>query len=352
VSESSGNRARTALVRDLVGAEILVIDQDERVTRGMTQLLSGAGLHVTCVDHPSRGFELLARQFFSVVVLDLDTPAPNAGLDTIAGFRRVSPTSMLVVLTPRRSYDDAVAAIRAGAVDVILKTPESVQYLKERVLGAAGRSVGKRAVDSMLAEVRDAQSEFLKVFMESERRALDLGDKLAGRDPGTASDFEQIRVLVAEGQNIIADALRGQLPAGFVFQNALSGGQALDLIGSSRFHIVMISEDLADLPGSMVMRSVATQNPDAIVIAFTGPTPPGRVEIVETSRRIPVVDDFRDPSQLLERLGEIADAFRAKTRERRYTQAFRERHYDFLRRFVELKAKIDRALLVDDQADH
>ena len=35
---------------------------------------------------------------------------------------------------------------------------------------------------------------------------------------------------------------------------------------------------------------------------------------------------------------------RAKARERRYTQAFRERHYDFLRRYVELKTKIERAI--------
>ena len=34
----------------------------------------------------------------------------------------------------------------------------------------------------------------------------------------------------------------------------------------------------------------------------------------------------------------------AKAKERRYTQAFRERHYDFLRRYVELKTKIERAM--------
>ena len=41
-----------------------------------------------------------------------------------------------------------------------------------------------------------------------------------------------------------------------------------------------------------------------------------------------------DPSEQVE---VIREAFR-------YTQAFRERHYDFLRRYVELKSKIDRAL--------
>ena len=34
----------------------------------------------------------------------------------------------------------------------------------------------------------------------------------------------------------------------------------------------------------------------------------------------------------------------AKARERRYTQEFRERHYDFVRRYVELKTRIERAI--------
>ena len=41
---------------------------------------------------------------------------------------------------------------------------------------------------------------------------------------------------------------------------------------------------------------------------------------------------------------ELAEAWRVKARERRYAQAFRERHYDFLRRYVELKTKIERAI--------
>jgi hypothetical protein len=53
---------------------------------------------------------------------------------------------------------------------------------------------------------------------------------------------------------------------------------------------------------------------------------------------------FDDTAQLINRLDELAEAFRARARERRYTKNFREKHYDFLRRYVELKTKIDRTL--------
>ena len=53
---------------------------------------------------------------------------------------------------------------------------------------------------------------------------------------------------------------------------------------------------------------------------------------------------FTEAKQLLARLDDLAEAWRAKARERRYTQIFREKHFDFLRRYVDLKSKIERAM--------
>ncbi len=263
-------------VRELVGAEILVIDQDERVTKGITKLLSAASLHVTTVSDLAAALDLIDKRFFSVVVVDLDTPTPNAGVQTTIAVKERSPTSMVVALTPRKSYADAVAAIRAGAMDVILKDPESVGYLRERVIEAAGRSVDKREVNSVLADVRESHEEFLKRFMDAERRALDLSDRLAGRDPQKGSSGEMVRVLMVEPTDQLGAALRGSNPRGFEFETVPTGGQALDHCTSQRFQIVMVAEDLPDLPGSMVVRSIKTQNPEMVAITFR-PPPGGRV---------------------------------------------------------------------------
>jgi hypothetical protein len=58
----------------------------------------------------------------------------------------------------------------------------------------------------------------------------------------------------------------------------------------------------------------------------------------------PLIKPFNDPTLLIKRLDELAEAWRIKAKERRYTQAFRERHYDFLRRYVEIRTKIERAI--------
>jgi DNA-binding response OmpR family regulator len=328
----------------LVGVEVLVLDGDVRVHAGIAQLLGEASLHVTAVAEAERALDLIDKQFFSVALVDIDTPTPGAGIPTIANIKRKSPTTMIVALTPRRSYEDAVEAVRAGAVDLILKAPESVAYLKDRVLAAAGRSVGKREVDSVLSEVRKVHDEFLQRFMDAERRAIDADDKIAGRDHSRMVNIDELVVLVVDEVEDFVTTMEKAKPKGFAFIHASSGGEALDRIATREFQYAMIAEDISDLPARTIAKSIRSQRPDTVVLTFLGPSENGHVNLVDATGSRPILKPFTDPKQLIGRLDELADAWRAKTKERRYTQAFREKHYDFLRKYVELKTKIDRAL--------
>ncbi len=328
----------------LVGVEVLVLDGDARVHAGIEQLLSEAQLHVTSVAAPADALAFVDRQFFSVVLVDIDSPEPRAGIATIAEIKRRSPTSMVIALTPRRSYDDAVDAVRAGAIDLILKAPESVAYLKERVLDAAGRSVGKREVDAVLEDVRRVHDEFLQRFMEAERRASDLADKAAGRDAAKLVQLDELNVLVIDEVDDFVSSMNEAAPKGFSFVHATSGGEGLDRISTGVFHYAMIAEDVTDLPAKTLARTIRNQHPDTVVLTFLGPSQNGRVELVEMAGTRMLVQPFSESQQLVDRLDTLAEAWRVKARERRYTQAFRERHYDFLRRYVEIKTKIDRAM--------
>ena len=328
----------------LVGVEVLVLDGDQRVHAGIEQLLSEASLHVTCTDSAQRALALVDRQFFSVALVDIDTPAPRAGIETIAAIKKLSPTTMVIAMTPRRSYDDAVDAVRSGAVDLILKAPDSVAYLKDRVFEAAGRSVGRREVDTVLDDIKRVHDEFLQRFMDAERRAIDLADQAAGRDVSRNLLVDDLRVLVIDEVDEMFDALATAKPKGFTFQHATSGGEGLDRVSSSKFHYAMVAEDITDLPAKTVARTIRNQQPDTVVLTFLGPSDNGHVDLVETNGTRSIVNPFDDAQKLIVRLDELAEAWRAKARERRYTQAFRERHYDFLRRYVEIKTKIERAM--------
>ena len=328
----------------LVGVEVLVLDADKGVHDGIAQLLSEASLHVTCVTDQERALTLVNRQFFSVALVDIDTLTPRDGIATISAIKLASPTTMVIAMTPRRSYDDAVDAVRAGAVDLILKAPESVAYLKERVLAAAFRSVGRREIDGVLDEIKGVHEEFLQRFMETERRAVDLADQVAGRDQSRATNMEDLRVLVIDEVDDFVTAIEEAKPKGFTFTHATSGGEGLDRVSAGGYHYAMIAEDVSDLPAITIARTIRNQHPDTVVLTFLGPAENGHVDLIETHGKRSIVKPFAEASGLLSRLDELAEAWRAKAKERRYTQAFRERHYDFLRRYVELKTKIEHAM--------
>lgn len=248
----------------LVGVEVLVLDADKGVHDGIAQLLSEASLHVTCVQDAARALALVQRQFFSVALIDIDTTTPREGIATISAIKQASPTTMVIAMTPRRSYDDAVDAVRAGAIDLILKAPESVAYLKERVLAAAGMSVGKREVDTVLEEIRGVHEEFLQRFMETERRAIDLADQAAGRNAQHVQDLDELRVLVVDEVDDFVTAIEEAKPTGFTFTHATSGGEGLDRISGGTFHYAMVAEDVSDLPAMTIARTIRNQHPDTV----------------------------------------------------------------------------------------
>lgn len=333
----------SGVYKALVGAEVLVLDNDKRVHAGIEQLLGEAHMHVTCVSEPQAALALVDKQFFSVALIDIDTVVPRDGIETIRTIKQKSPTTMIIAMTPRRSYDDAVDAVRAGAVDLILKAPDQVAYLKDRVVQAAGRSVGKREVDSVLNEVRKIHEEFLEKFMAAERAATDVADKIAGRDQSRMIGLDEMHVLVVDDGDDFFNAMMATKPKGFGFDHAPSGGEALARIGGN-VHYAMISEELSDLPARTIAKSIRSSSPDTVVLIYRGPGPDGQVSLVEAAGTRSILKPFTEAKQLVDRLDDLAEAWRVKARERRYTQLFREKHFDFLRRYVELKTKIDRAL--------
>lgn len=330
-------------VMAFVGAEVLVLDNDKRVHAGVEKLLSEAQMHVTCVNDAASALALVDKQFFSVALVDIDTLVPRDGIDAIRQIKAKSPTTMIIALTPRRSYEDAVDAVRAGAVDLVLKSPESVAYLKERVIDAAGRSVGKREIDSVLGEVRKVHDEFLEKFMQAERTAIDAADKVAGRDHSRMIGMDEMNVLVVDETENFINAMNTAKPKGFAFQHAPSGGEALARVGGD-LHYAMISEELSDLPARTIAKSIRSASPDTVVLIYRGPSADGQVNLVEQAGTRSIIKPFTEAQQLIARLDDLAEAWKVKARERRYTQLFREKHFDFLRKYVELKSKIDRAL--------
>jgi hypothetical protein len=55
------------------------------------------------------------------------------------------------------------------------------------------------------------------------------------------------------------------------------------------------------------------------------------------------VPEFSEARQMVERIDELREAFRRKARERRYLAAFRQENYELLKRYADLKLRLQRA---------
>ncbi len=332
------------------GQEVLVVEKDDKVARGMQSLLGRLGLVVTVTADPVRARDLLVNKLFAVALFDVDTPSPGAGLELLKFARDKSPLTTVIVMTARKAFDIGVAGFRGGAADVVVKEPETVPYLKDRVVAAAEELMALSDRNTLLEEVSEVHEEFLRRMRDLSRQRLDLEDRLIGRestDMGGASDL--CTVLLVNDDPTAATQMGTVFPdeKGWRITVALSGGEASDVASQIRPQIVLVKEPLPDLPGRMVANMVKTGVPDAVVLLYE---PPGRqgtageVKMLETNRLMVLVTGYTTPAQLVPPLTEIREGIRKKMKERRYLQAFRQANLEFLQRYNSVRQKIQIAV--------
>ncbi|WP_435105726.1 response regulator transcription factor [Arhodomonas sp. AD133] len=114
---------------------VLIIDDDETFRRTLARRLTRRGHSVTHVGTPAEAREAILGQQPAVIVLDLRL-AEASGLDLLPELRAGAPASRILVLSGFASVAATVAAMRAGADDVLAK-PVDIETL---LAAAAGRS--------------------------------------------------------------------------------------------------------------------------------------------------------------------------------------------------------------------
>jgi hypothetical protein len=97
----------------------------------------------------------------------------------------------------------------------------------------------------------------------------------------------------------------------------------------------------------MVVHTVKSSAPDLVTLLYTPPGRsgrPGDVKLVDANGKMNTIASYSEPGELAAPLGEIREALRAKGKERRYLQAFRQRHFEFLQRYNGIKQRLKEEL--------
>lgn len=160
-------------------AKILVVD-DERTVRMMLEAaLRAQGYRVLCAANGGEALQLVDSEEFDLLLLDLQL-GDTDGIEILRETKSRWPTIEVILLTAHGSINSAIAALRHGAFDYLLK-PAQINDIRDRV-------------ERALAQRRMAQqrAELLRRISES-ARALGVIDT-GGEAPPPATNSDRIEV--------------------------------------------------------------------------------------------------------------------------------------------------------------
>jgi signal transduction histidine kinase len=147
-------------------------------------LLELDGYHVTATGSAQHALELLQSEQFEVLLTDLRLEGSN-GLDLLGEQRLLAPGMVSIVLTGYGSLDSAVAALRNGAYDYLLK-PCDVVELRSTVTRAMERGQMAMQLGEQVRQLEHANESVRALNLELEARVArateELRSQVAARD--------------------------------------------------------------------------------------------------------------------------------------------------------------------------
>jgi DNA-binding NtrC family response regulator len=107
-------------VKHRIPIRTLVIDDDETVCRRLQGWLDAAAYDVMTSTKAGDGLRLAERVHFELALVDLRMPEQD-GADVIASLHNISPSTRVVAMSAFPDPQQVIAAMRAGASDLLEK---------------------------------------------------------------------------------------------------------------------------------------------------------------------------------------------------------------------------------------
>ena len=108
-------------------ASVLIIDDHDSIREGLELLLRRRGHRTSSAEDGESGLELLREEGADLVITDLKMVKMD-GLEVLQQVREMSPDSEVMVITAFGSIEEAVAAMKQGAIDFITKPFSSEEF--------------------------------------------------------------------------------------------------------------------------------------------------------------------------------------------------------------------------------
>lgn len=115
--------------------KILVVDDDELMLAFVVMVLRQEGYDVTEAKDPLEALRLIKQQDFDIVVSDVKMPHLS-GIELMTEANKFKPLMKWIFLTAFATVQEAVQAVKKGAIDYLMKPLESPDILRQCVKNA------------------------------------------------------------------------------------------------------------------------------------------------------------------------------------------------------------------------
>jgi two-component system response regulator FlrC len=268
-----------------ISDSVLVVEDDAALREALLDTLQAAGLTALAAHDAQSALELLSNQDIALVISDVHMPGAN-GYELLSSIKRLHPYLPVVLMTAYGTVAQAVAAMREGATDYIVKPFDA-----KALIDMAQRQLAARVMPNELVAV-DAESKRLvalaRKIAENDATVLITGESGTGkevyarfiRDHSARADSAYVTInCAAIPENMLEASLFGHEKGAFTgaaaahagkFEQAQGGTLLLDEISEMDLSLqakilrVLQEREVERLGGSRTIsldvRVIATSN--------------------------------------------------------------------------------------------
>ena len=249
---NQADRMSLTLPKDLMGMEILLIEDNQTCCKTLQKSLESFGLHVTSCANGEQGLQQIEqnqslKKSFDLVLLDWSLPDSFSGSETMNGITSLQGNSKsvpIVVMSTLKEMDVAqLQAQHQGLFDVLEK-PVCISVLFDAIMNMFGKEV----VTQIRREKRGKQD-------------LDATQHIKGA-----------RVLLAEDNEINQQIAKELLQmAGVSLEIVVNGRDAVQRVKSRPFDLVLMDIQMPEMDGYEAVQLIRAEQrfKDLPIIAMT-----------------------------------------------------------------------------------
>src|SRR4030042_3159509 len=102
------------------GNHILVVDEEPRVRRSLSELLTLSGYTVSTANNGREALEFLKDYYTDIIITDIKMPEID-GMQLLKQVKSSNPNVAVILITGYGSIENAIEAIKEGAYDYVTK---------------------------------------------------------------------------------------------------------------------------------------------------------------------------------------------------------------------------------------